>query len=75
MDQLSWNIETQGTKSTAFMQSTADPREAAGQEAVLATVAEGAVVAEEAANSQVMSSMALTYPTPTAISPHKNGRP
>jgi hypothetical protein len=40
-----------------------------------ATAAEGAVVAEEAANSRVMLSMALTCPTPTAISPHKNGRP
>jgi hypothetical protein len=75
MDQLSWNIETQGTKSTAFMQSTANPRGAAGQEVILATTAEGAVMAEEATNNQVMLSMALTCLTPTAISQHKNGRP
>ena len=58
-----------------FMQLIADPREVAGQEAVLAIMAAEEVAEEEAKASKVISLMVLTYLIPIGTLQHKHGRP
>jgi hypothetical protein len=53
----------------------ADPREAAGQEAILAIWVAEALMEEEAKVSKAISLMVLMYPIPIGTLQHKNGKP